>query len=686
MKQRGVSKVKEVLIFAGTTEGRKLSEYLAEVGIPHTICVATEYGEIVLDENPLVTIHQGRMQEQEIKSFIQGKDYVAVVDATHPYATVITQNIRSAMTGLSIPYYRLQREMPEEQSYEKLTCFDSHESCVLALKKIKGNILLTTGSKELLPYTAGESLKSRLYVRVLPSIESIRLCEEKGICGKQILALQGPFSTEMNEAILRQYDIACLVTKESGVNGGYAEKVKAAKNADIPVFVITNTEQKEGLSFAEICKAIRRLYPNRNNVFEIILAGTGMGAKENLTSEAQKVIAQADILLGAERMIREYEPRIEKQPYYLDSQIIPYLKEQQEKLEGTEKKKVVILFSGDSGFYSGCERLYQSLEYEVRQGTLSATLRILPGISSISYLSASIGVSYHDAAIRSIHGKKNWEQELLFTIKHHEKTFLLTSGAKDIHALGQLLTENGLESCSIIAGYQLSYPEQELFHLSAAECCRLQKEGLFTCMIQNPCTEPKMLTHGFGDEAFIRDKAPMTKEEVREVSICKLRLKEGSVLYDIGSGTGSIAVEAARLSENVQVYAIERKEEAVSLIKSNCRKFGVRNVEIIQALAPDGLEKLLQPTHAFIGGSGGSMKTIMAELYRKNPNIRIVINAITMETICELKEVIKTYQDRIKDLDIVQLQASKAKKVGDYHLMQAQNPVWICSFTFAKAE
>ena len=158
-------KVKEVLIFAGTTEGRKLSEYLVEAQIPHTICVATEYGEIVLEEHPLVTIHQGRMQEQEIKSFIQEKDYVAVIDATHPYATVITQNIMSAMTGLSIPYYRLQREMSGEQSYEKLTYFDNHKSCAIALEEIKGNILLTTGSKELLPYTTKESLKNRLYIR-----------------------------------------------------------------------------------------------------------------------------------------------------------------------------------------------------------------------------------------------------------------------------------------------------------------------------------------------------------------------------------------------------------------------------------------------------------------------------------------------------------------------------------------
>ncbi|MCI7790790.1 MAG: precorrin-6A reductase [Lachnospiraceae bacterium] len=670
--------MKEVLIFAGTTEGRRLSEYLVEAGIAHTVCVATEYGEIVLKEHPLVTIHQGRMQEQEIRAFILEKDYAAVIDATHPYAEVITQNIKSAMNGLPVSYYRLQREMTEV-SYEKLVCFDSHEACALALEKVKGNILLTTGSKELIPYTSREGLRERLYVRVLPSVESITLCEEKGICGKQILALQGPFSTELNEAIIHQYRIACLVTKESGMQGGYTWKLEAARNAGIPVFVIRNTATKEGLSFEEVCQKMDELY-ERKPVFEIILAGTGMGVDKNLTKEAYEAIMQADILLGAERMIRDYEPRIEKKPYYQAAKIIPYLKELQEKRIAANIKRVVILFSGDSGFYSGCESLYQSLEQEISKGTLSATLRILPGISSISYLAACTGVSYQDAAIRSTHGKACWQQELLETIKYHTMTFLLTSGVKDIRELGQLLIENGLKECTIIAGYQLSYPEQELYRLTTEECCRLQKEGLYTCLIQNPYAKPRLLTHGIADEEFLRDKVPMTKEEVRGVSICKLRLEEGAVLYDIGSGTGSIAVETARLSETVQVYAIERKEEAISLIERNCKKFGVQNVSIINTLAPEGLSKLPKPTHAFLGGSGGKLKEIMIELYQRNPELRVVINAISMETICEMKEVLAQFP--VKDLDIVQLQTSKAKKIGEYHLMQAQNPVWICSFSF----
>ena len=117
-------------------------------------------------------------------------------------------------------------------------------------------------------------------------------------------------------------------------------------------------------------------------------------------------------------------------------------------------------------------------------------------------------------------------------------------------------------------------------------------------------------------------------------------------------------------------------------MERNCKKFGVRNVATIHALAPEGLLELPMPTHAFLGGSGGKMTEIIEVLYQKNSNLRVVMNAISMETICEIREVIEMYKNKIKDLDVVQIQTSKAKKAGDYHLMQAQNPVWICSFTF----
>lgn len=683
-------RLREILIFAGTTEGRKLSECLAASGVPHTLCVATEYGEIVLKEHPLVRIHRGRMNREEMCAFIQSGDFAAVVDATHPYAEVVTENIKGAITEAaasdvkdavseqrSIPYLRLERETDAEVSYEKITCFDSSEACAKALETVEGNILLTTGSKELAIYCGSDDVKSRLYVRVLPGMESLTLCAEQGIVGKQILALQGPFSMEMNEAMIRQYEIKCLVTKQSGRTGGFEEKIEAARRAGIPVFVVGRSQRKEGDSFEVVCRKLEEICGTqikRNNGLTITLVGVGMGSRDSLTGEVCRAVEQADILMGAERLITNYQPKLEKKPFYKAEEIIPYLKG----LQGN--KKVTILFSGDSGFYSGCQSLYKALIEEVKQGGLRASVRILPGISSVAYLAACIGESYQDASICSIHGKE--QHNLIRRIASEKKLFLLMSGVKDVNRLGEMLLKAGLNDCEVWAGYQLSYPEQQIRKLTPTECCKVTEEGLYICCVKNPHAVSSAVTHGIRDEEFIRDKVPMTKEEVRQVSICKLKLHRGAVVYDIGSGTGSIAMEVAGLSDDIQVYAIERKPQAVSLIEQNKQKFQLENITVVATEAPEGWESLPTPTHAFIGGSGGKLKEILRTLQRLNPGVRVVINAISMETICELKEVLELFD--VQNAEIVQMQVNRAKEVGAYHLMQAENPVWICAFDFSK--
>lgn len=679
------------MIFAGTTEGRTLSEILAASGIRHTVCVATEYGELVLKEHPLVQLHRGRMDAAQMRCFLEEGNFAAVVDATHPYAVCVTENIKKAVEDISaldtenpLPYYRLAREENEKQTYEKIQFFDCHETCARALQQINGNILLTTGSKELAKYASGEDLRERLYVRVLPGVESITLCMNQGICGKQIIALQGPFSAELNEALIRQYQIRCLVTKESGSAGGYEEKIEAARRADIPVFVIQRKKDGEGLAFASVCQKLSHVTGKEIRTAEkmdIVLAGIGMGDEKCLTKETADAIAAADILLGAPRMIAAYQPKFQKKPYYEAEQIVSYLKEIQRSKTG---RKVVVLFSGDSGFYSGCGKLYQRLSEEIACGRLEAALSIKPGISSVSYLAACIGESYQDAAIMSIHGKENWQTPVIDAVRHHEKLYLLLSGASDVRALGQVLRDAGLGACRVTLGYQLSYPKQKLIELTPEECLGVEQEGLYLCFIKNLNARKRCLRHGIPDCAFIRGEVPMTKEEVREVSISKLRLREDAVVYDIGSGTGSVAVEIARLSPKIQVYAIERKENALSLIKANKKKFEVSNITVVQGEAPEQLAALPVPTHAFLGGSGRHMKEIIAALHEKNPRMHVVINAISVETICEIREVLAQYP--VEEEEIVQLQASRAKKAGAYHLMQAENPVWICSFTFVPGQ
>ena len=682
--------MKEILIFAGTTEGRKLSEYLAEAKIHHTICVATEYGEIVLRQHSLVKIHQGRMNQEQIKKFLCSGKFDVVVDATHPFAKEITCNIQAVLeemrqAGISIPYLRLKRDGIAEREND-ITYFETNEACVKALEDTEGNILLTTGSKELSKYCVSEEMKCRLYVRVLPSVESLSLCIEQGIRGKQVIAMQGPFTTEMNEAIIRQYEIAYLVTKESGVPGGYQEKISAAKRAGVRIFVIGCPEEREGDSFSEICRKLEDIIGKNfqtdnkiNGSLEIILAGIGMGHTNCLTKEVERAIGEADIILGAERMLETACSKAEKHPFYKAEQIIPYLHDIQSRNSFTENKKVVVLFSGDSGFYSGCQSLYAALGKEITEGRIKASLRILPGISSVAYLASCIGESYQDAAVYSIHGKKldNFVRRIISS----PKTFLITSGVKDINRLGKILTDAGMPKCEIVTGYQLSYDEQRIEWHTPLECVALKEEGLYTCFIQNPYAMQRRLTHGIADEQFIRDRVPMTKEEIREVSICKLHLREKAVVYDIGSGTGSIAIEMAGLSDDLLVYAVEQNHEAVSLIEKNKKKFELQNVTVVEREAPEGLAGLPIATHAFIGGSGGRLKEILMSLRQINPNMRVVVNAVSMETICEMREIL-SMDDMIKEDEVVQLQVSRAKKAGSHHLMRSENPVWICAFEF----
>lgn len=724
LSQSGGITLNRVLIFAGTTEGRTLSEYLSENRIEHTVCVATEYGEEVLSASPYMTIHQGRMGVSEMEKLMQTGSFAAVVDATHPYAVEVTANIREASQEAKLPYLRLKRWLDAETE-GSVFYFHSNEECVDALEKTEGNILLTTGSKELATYCSCPLVKDRLYVRILPGMESISICTELGIKGKQMIAMQGPFSTEMNEAILHQYEIACMVTKKSGRQGGYPEKLEAAKRAGIPVYVIEPADTERGYSMEEVCEKLQILLcaeksvsvgkskvadnimekkitdipkaesgtemvtPSKaeaendavvgmiDNKMNIILAGIGMGASKGVTREVSDAIESADILLGAKRLIEPYKPRMEKRPYYLGKDIVPYLENLVLQSAG-KRYRVVVLFSGDSGCYSGCQALARCLHEAVAEKRFLADIRILPGISSVSYLASCIGESYHDAVILSMHGKLL--PDLARRIQENEKTFLFMSGVKDMRKLGTALTEALMDDCIITAGYQLSYEDEEIRKLTPKECLSCEKEGLYICFIYNPHPKKRPLTPGIADEEFIRGKVPMTKKEIREVSICKLRLYLGAVVYDIGSGTGSVAVEMADMSPDIEVFALEQKPEAVELIEKNKEKFHLDNITVIRTKAPEGLMDLKMPTHAFIGGSGGNMKEIIETLHQINPGMRIVINAVSIETLCEIKEILMAYP--VCDTEFVQLQVSRVKELGTYHMMQAENPIFVCAFTF----
>lgn len=687
--------MRRILIFAGTTEGRELAGALDAAGYACEVCVATDYGREVMPEGERLSIREGRMGADEMEALMRQEAFLAVVDATHPYAVEVTENIKRSAARAGLCCLRLRRNTQDERKNAArgadIRYADSAPDSIRHLKELPGNILLTTGSKELSCYMSEPSLRDRLYVRVLPGAESLAICREQGLPGKRIIAMQGPFSEKLNEALMEQFDIGVLVTKESGRAGGFVEKISAAEHAGIPVVVIKSPEEDEGYTKEEVLARIAQLageagaaadsgaYP----ALDITLVGIGMGNVELLTKEAERAIGEADYLFGAKRLLEAAAPP--KKPgavetaAYLPGQILPVLKELQ---AGGRAVKAAILFSGDTGFYSGAAGMREALQQAFDAGTLAGRLKSCPGISSLSYLAARAGMSWQDAKIVSWHGK---EADVAEVVLREKKVFLIVSGVEDMRRLGRELMAAGAGGVRLTVGYQLSYQNERIFEATPQECGGLCEEGLYACMIENPAVEPSVRRHmtpGLPDSFFIRDAVPMTKEEVREVSLCKLRLTNDAVLYDIGSGTGSIAVEAARLSEKLTVYAVERRGIAQELIGKNADKAKVKNLHLVAGEAPECLAELPAPTHAFIGGSGGRLREILTCLYEKNPKVRVVLNAISLETVAELTSLMSALP--VCEEEIVQLSVGRAKRAGGYHLMQAENPVYIASFTFSE--
>ena len=244
-----------ILLFAGTTEGRELAEYLSLCQEKVTVCVATEYGETLIPHKENLSVLAGRLDEAQMEKLFCEEQYDMVIDATHPYAQIVTENIVAACAATKIPYFRCLREESAGQEnllsgYDKLICVEDTAHAVEALEQIEGNILLTTGSKELVSYREVTGFQERFYPRVLPLEKVVHSCLELGVSPSHLIAMQGPFSQELNLAMIHQWNIACLVTKESGKAGGFAEKITAAKKAGIIILMIGRPEEKTSSHYA----------------------------------------------------------------------------------------------------------------------------------------------------------------------------------------------------------------------------------------------------------------------------------------------------------------------------------------------------------------------------------------------------------------------------------------------------
>ena len=253
--------MKRVLLFGGTTEGRELCERWASLPFLHvTVCVATSYGRELLSGVPEnIEVLEGRKGAHEIAGLLSGEPdgdgADVVVDATHPFALEVSRTLRTVCGETGVPYLRLLRPRDGFPGAERCILVDSAAQACEALAKTTGPVLLTTGAKELDAFSSLPHFAERVYARVLPSAESVEKCAALGLPRPHILALQGPFSRKLNRALLEEYGIRWLVTKETGEAGGFPEKLLAAFDCGATPVVLRRPPE-EGLTAQEICRMV----------------------------------------------------------------------------------------------------------------------------------------------------------------------------------------------------------------------------------------------------------------------------------------------------------------------------------------------------------------------------------------------------------------------------------------------
>ncbi|MGI5982997.1 MAG: precorrin-6A reductase [Sakamotonia sp.] len=670
MRKPSMKTVQRAALFAGTTEGRLLAERLAGGPVRVHVFVATEYGGEGLPEAENILVHDGRMDAEEIREELSRLSCDLVLDATHPFARAVSENIRTACAACGIPCFRILREHTkfwragESGTGSSPVFVDSVEEAVEILKGTQGHVLVTTGSKELSKYKALPDWEERIYARVLSLPQVVSACGELGFYGSHLMAMQGPFSVEMNVAMLHAVGAAWMVTKESGAAGGFEEKVSAAGQAGAGLIVIGRPEE-DGISLKEALELFG-LSSARRKVF---LVGVGPGDPGLLTEAARRAMEKSQVLAGAGRMadgllgfhkpvLREYQPE----------KLLGFL------AEHPEYETAAVALSGDTGFFSGAAKLLEAFN---KNGGFE--VEVIPGISSAGYFFSRIGTSWEDVRFISLHGR---DADLEGAVWANKRVFILCGGSGALKEICKRLLKAGLSQIRLTIGENLSLESERILEGTPETMRERENAGLSVVLAENPQAGrilPSPLTHGLPDESFLRGKTPMTKLEVRSVSLSKLALTENAVVYDVGAGTGSVSVECARLSSGIRVFSIERDPEALKLLEENRRQFSLANMEIVAGTAPEALEGLPAPTHVFIGGSGGSMGRIVEEVLRKNGAACFVVNLITAESLAAVMELPEHLP--VTDPEITMVTAARSKKAGKSHLMLGANPVWIVTFS-----
>lgn len=467
IRLRKRDKMSDVIIFGGTTEGRLLAEYCVEMKIPAVVCVTSGYGQQVLPESPWLTVSRKAMAREEMAELIKQESPKMVLDATHPYAAVVTEQVTGACEDRNTRYVRIARaKLPEmeELGPDQAVWVDCVEEAAEYLKKTEGPVFVTTGSKELGAFTGIPEYEKRIYARVLPDSGVLNSCEALGIRGRHVMGMQGPFSKEINAAMLRHTGARYLVTKEAGAAGGFIEKLEAAWECGVVPVVIGRPGKPDGISVDEgfrLLGTLTKAADKPTHPVRLNLVGIGMGGSGQLTLEAAQALKHSEAVLGAPRMLQSIEGILEggkTVPYYLSKDVREWIE------HNGEYHRISVVYSGDTGFYSAAKMLLEDLR--VMEEGRPVEVRVYPGISTVSYLSAKLRIPWDGIYLASAHGRS---LDVIELVKKHEKIFLLLGGEDSVRNLCRRLTQGGCPQVQVYVGERLSYDNERITAGTAAQ-------------------------------------------------------------------------------------------------------------------------------------------------------------------------------------------------------------------------
>ena len=391
---------------------------------------------------------------------------------------------------------------------------------------------------------------------------------------------------------------------------------------------------------------------------KINIVGGGPGSIELMTGAGFSAIKSADVVLTSLRLNDEFadlNPNISVMGI-MDT--IDFLREYCD----APDLNVSVLASGDVGFYSIATTIRKHLDD-------SFDIELIPGISSFQYFASKLMMGYEDWKLISLHGL---DRSIIPYASYYHKTFALTGGKWDVTIIINELIRVGLKNVKLYVGERLGMHGERVTVDTPKNLKNKTFDKLSVILIENENhVSPYNL---FKDEDYIRGKAPMTKEHVRNLSVDALSVSPSDVVWDVGAGSGGVTCALALRAHESTVHAIEMKDDALEVLKANINKLKTFNVEVIPGIAPDALVDLPAPDKVFLGGTTGKLEQIVDVILEKNTNATIVANAITLETIGSIIDVFK--KKNLKT-EIISATIAKSKKLGNYNMMMGENPIYV---------